>query len=574
VSHKIPKIFIILALIALAGFGFYQTAHPAYAAGLVPCGTSENPKPCSICDLLVMSKNIIDFLLLYVVPSIAVLFYLWAGFLILLSGTNITKIASGQAILRTTTVGLLIFFGSWMITNTVLRTLAGSNLDRTKDWYTVQCINPTGQVATPTTSTSSTSSTSTSSTSTSTTSTLPPGSPLTITTGSLTDAVVDQQYSAKITAGGGDAPYVFSMFNDGPFPDEITVAADGTISGTPTKAGTYTFTAHVDDDSQNSQDKQLSLKVVGGSPLTITNASLADAPTGKSYSVVVAATGGKSPYTWLVSGTLPPGLSFDAEKATISGTPTKEGDYKFTVEADDSSEPTVQIARKEFTLKVTKGSTAGAQCLMNGINLCQGASLRCTGGTCTTGATPSCGASICNQYVAAINDAAGKSGVSANLLKATMFKESACQAGAENTGGNSYGLMQMQPGTANTFADKCGVQSGSITPSWLKDPANANKSICLAAFFLKSLADGGCGYAPRNILAGYSGGPGACMDSRNCSEDTSCSGEDVRRWECLYDDDAHTVCNGDNTVIGSSSKYNETRYSVVNKLYCVDHPGF
>ncbi len=492
--------------------------------------------------------------------------------------------------------------------------------------------------------------------------------PVTISTSSLSDAIVNQSYAQPVNASGGVSPLRY-LISSGSLPPGLTLSTNGIITGTPTTANTYTFTVKVEDSTtptKQSATKELSIKVVAaaagvvisnvtasnitatgvtitwttdkpstsqveygtsssfgssttidntpktshsvtvtgliadttysyrakssvtgfaavsstntfktlaaGAPLSITNSSLPDGLVGRvGYGRQIEASGGTTPYVFSIStGSLPPGLTMPAG-GIISGTPTVAGTYNFTIKVEDSSSPK-KTATKPLSIKIN--STLA--CLFDGINLCQGQSLKLSGGKLVPNAAPACGVSRCSQYVSAINAAASKTGISANLLKATMFKESACSVSAANTtitGGESYGLMQMQVSTANTFRNYCGVTE-VITPAWMTNPANADKTICLAAYFYKSLADGACGYSPRNILAGYSAGPGRCQASRDCANEKSCSGETVRQWECLYDNPEHTVCNGDNTVIGSGSKLNETRYSVVNKLYCVDHPGF
>ncbi|MFC4426304.1 Ig domain-containing protein [Deinococcus navajonensis] len=60
--------------------------------------------------------------------------------------------------------------------------------------------------------------------------------------------------------------------------------------------------------------------------------------------------GGAGPYsTRVVSGTLPPGLKLSG--TSLSGTPTKTGTYKFTLEATDS---TLSTKTREYTLNVNE----------------------------------------------------------------------------------------------------------------------------------------------------------------------------------------------------------------------------
>lgn len=65
-----------------------------------------------------------------------------------------------------------------------------------------------------------------------------------------------------------------------------------------------------------------------GEHLTLTD-TLADGTDGVDYISSVTVTGAVSPVTWATSGTLPPGLTFDAGE--LSGTPTTPGTYDFCV---------------------------------------------------------------------------------------------------------------------------------------------------------------------------------------------------------------------------------------------------
>ncbi|RSL19413.1 putative Ig domain-containing protein [Edaphobacter aggregans] len=73
-------------------------------------------------------------------------------------------------------------------------------------------------------------------------------SPMAITTATLSTPTLGSAYSQAIAASGGTAPYAFSL-QSGSLPVGLTLAANGTISGTPTVAGASTFTIAVNDSS-------------------------------------------------------------------------------------------------------------------------------------------------------------------------------------------------------------------------------------------------------------------------------------------------------------------------------------
>ncbi len=133
-----------IALISLVIFvlAFADTAQ----AAIVHCGRlADDPETkdikenqsCTVCDILVLGENIIDFGLKTAVPVAAILF-LWAGFLILLSGARPSWISKGKDVFRYTTIGLFIMFGSWLVANTILKSLAGDD-DISKKWNEIQC---------------------------------------------------------------------------------------------------------------------------------------------------------------------------------------------------------------------------------------------------------------------------------------------------------------------------------------------------------------------------------------------------------------------------------------------------
>ena len=178
-----------------------------------------------------------------------------------------------------------------------------------------------------------------------------------ITTSSLADATVGKSYSQKLAATG-DATITWTL-SSGALPKGLTLASNGTISGTPTAAGTATFTVKA-ANSAGSVTKQLSIKVVAASTTTatkpaITTTSLAGGTIAKAYSQKLAATG-TAPITWtLSSGSLPKGLKL-ATDGTISGTPTAAGTSTFTVKATNAG----GSVTKELSIKIARGTVSVA----------------------------------------------------------------------------------------------------------------------------------------------------------------------------------------------------------------------
>jgi alpha-tubulin suppressor-like RCC1 family protein len=142
-------------------------------------------------------------------------------------------------------------------------------------------------------------------------------------------------YSDPLSVDGGVAPYAWSV-SAGSLPAGITLdASTGVLSGTPTSAGTSSFTVKVTDSKGQSDTKATSLTVAD-----VPSLSFAAPPSGEvgaAYSYTLAVTGGTGPFAWTVSaGSLPDGISLDASTGILSGTPTSSGTSGFTVKVTDA----------------------------------------------------------------------------------------------------------------------------------------------------------------------------------------------------------------------------------------------
>ena len=64
----------------------------------------------------------------------------------------------------------------------------------------------------------------------------------------LQTAFIGTAYSETITAAGGTGPYTYAV-TVGTLPTSLSLSSGGVISGTPTVAGTYSFTITVTDSA-------------------------------------------------------------------------------------------------------------------------------------------------------------------------------------------------------------------------------------------------------------------------------------------------------------------------------------
>ena len=170
-----------------------------------------------------------------------------------------------------------------------------------------------------------------------------------ITTKTVPDAVVGSAYNQTISVNGSQDPNTWSM-SAGSLPPGLSLGpSSGALTGTPTTAGTFSFTVRVVDRRGDDDTQALSIFVTSVPPLVITTESLPNGTVGASYSRTLAATGGSGGYSWSrTGGSLSAGLSLSTAGA-ITGTPTAFGTWKFTVRVTDSGGRT---ANKDLSLTI------------------------------------------------------------------------------------------------------------------------------------------------------------------------------------------------------------------------------
>jgi lysophospholipase L1-like esterase len=179
--------------------------------------------------------------------------------------------------------------------------------------------------------------------------------PLSLGSATLPGASVGDTYDQTLTSTGGTGPVAWSV-PAGSLPPGLSLdPATGEITGVATQAGTFPFTAGVEDAAGNTATESLSLTIGNGAALSIDTTAVPDGTQGSSYDQVLTAQDGVAPYSWSVtSGSLPGGLSLDSASGEITGTPTASGTFAFTVTDSDSS-ATTETATQNLTLNIAAG---------------------------------------------------------------------------------------------------------------------------------------------------------------------------------------------------------------------------
>lgn len=179
-----------------------------------------------------------------------------------------------------------------------------------------------------------------------------PGEPV-INTTTLPTAYVGETYSQALSATPGTTGNTLTWsVSSGTLPDDLQLDTNsGTISGTPTAAGSYTFTVQVSEAVEGSDPltatRELTLKVTKKLEITNTDTSF---NLNRGEQVNIPLTANLEGVTWkIASGTLPGGLNLLG--GAITGTVSSyadSGNYQVTVQASADG----QTATKEFTFQI------------------------------------------------------------------------------------------------------------------------------------------------------------------------------------------------------------------------------
>ena len=175
--------------------------------------------------------------------------------------------------------------------------------------------------------------------------------------GTLSDGTVGGGYVDYLVATGGTGADTWSV-TGGSLPPGLSLDQNsGTITGTPTTTGSYTFTAQVTDSSTptpQTASAQVTITVHNAPSLAVASTQPADATVGQPYAFAESASGGLGQVTWSVTaGALPAGLHLSAATGQITGTPavSDAGTTDYTVQASDSSSP-AQVATADESVTV------------------------------------------------------------------------------------------------------------------------------------------------------------------------------------------------------------------------------
>ncbi|WP_409073570.1 putative Ig domain-containing protein [Micromonospora chalcea] len=166
--------------------------------------------------------------------------------------------------------------------------------------------------------------------------------------------VIGQVYAIHtVEATGGTTPYRLSV-TSGSLPPGMLVVGTS-LGGSPTTAGTYTFTLRMTDKNDLFDEQTATIEV--REPKVVITSGKPRSPMylGRVYAIhTVEATGGTGPYRLsVVSGSLPPGMLVVG--TSLGGAPTTAGTYTFTLRMTDKND---RFGEQDATIVVAEAAAA------------------------------------------------------------------------------------------------------------------------------------------------------------------------------------------------------------------------
>ena len=177
--------------------------------------------------------------------------------------------------------------------------------------------------------------------------------PLAISSTSLSFGIKGFAYSQTLAATGGQAPFTWSI-SSGTLPAGLTLnSTTGVISGTPTTAGTSTFTVRVQDANSATATRALSITIYANQPPLVINNAYS---TNQNTSLTVAAPG------VLANDSDPEGLTLTAQLASGAshGTLTLSSNGSFTY-----TPVAAYVGSDSFTYLANDGTTTSSTATVN-----------------------------------------------------------------------------------------------------------------------------------------------------------------------------------------------------------------
>jgi hypothetical protein len=183
-------------------------------------------------------------------------------------------------------------------------------------------------------------------------------STLQITTSQLSGGFVAGGYSATLAATGGSAPYSWSLAS-GSLPNGLTLSSAGVVSGTPSLAGSFSFSVQVKDASSATASRNFSINIASPSP----SVAITSPVSGFSVAGTVSVSGTASDSVSITSvqvaidgGNYAPASGTNIWSFNLNTNSLSNGAHSLTAQVTDAAN--ISATSSTVAITVNNGSTA------------------------------------------------------------------------------------------------------------------------------------------------------------------------------------------------------------------------
>src|SRR5262249_20866305 len=145
---------------------------------------------------------------------------------------------------------------------------------------------------------------------------------------------VNVAFSQTFTASNTIGTVTFTTLST--LPTGLTLAANGTLSGTPTQTGSFPIVVNATDANGCQGPRATYTLVIGCQVITVNNPGVNTGTANAAFSQTFTASNTVSTTVFTTASTLPAGLTL-AANGTLSGTPTQTGTFPIVVTATDAN---------------------------------------------------------------------------------------------------------------------------------------------------------------------------------------------------------------------------------------------
>lgn len=110
------------------------------AEGVPTSGEKIDDFPCQLCHIFAMVDNAVKFILIQIIPLVAVVMFVVAGIVFFTAGGNPERVRQAIKLFQGVVIGLVIVYAAWLIVTFILNIVGVADWTGLQNgWYKIDC---------------------------------------------------------------------------------------------------------------------------------------------------------------------------------------------------------------------------------------------------------------------------------------------------------------------------------------------------------------------------------------------------------------------------------------------------